>query len=280
MPPPGETRAPVARALAVLEALNRAPAMTLGDIAAASRLPKSSAVRLLGQLVDAGYVERLSRMAGYRATSRVLRLASSFRPSGLVTEAAMSPMQAFTRAHRWPVFIGVPEGAEMIVRYGTVAESPLAVDALVHNAPTPFLLSALGLAYLAYCPAEERGRLLASLAQSRRHSNALAKEPKLVERALARVRRQGYAITDEATRRIMRDVPRRATEGRKRATGLGVPILSGAQPSGTRALGSLSLRYFRSSLSDSDAARLYLEPLRALARDIATAIEAKEREAW
>ena len=82
---------------------------------------------------------------------------------------------------------------------------------------------------------------------------------------LASVRRRGYSITDEATRRITWKVPRRAMEGRKRVTGLGVPILAGE-----RVLGALSLRYFRSSLSDTEAARIYLEPLRNLAREIAT----------
>lgn len=276
MSPPGETgsfpRAPIARALGVLEALGRAPMMTLGEIAGASGLPKSSAVRILAALIDAGYVERLSRMAGYRATSRVLRLASGFRLSGIVTEAAAPLMRDFTARYRWPVFIGVPEGHEMVVRYGTVAESPLAIDALVHNAATPFLLSALGLAYLAHCAADEREAILARLAQSRRRSDSFAREPKLVQRTLADVRRRGYAITDEAARLFVRNIPRRATEGRKRATGLGVPILAG-----TEALGSLSLRYFRASLSDAEAARTYLEPLRGLARDIAEATEKRKR---
>lgn len=261
------TRDPVARALAVLAALNRAPILHVGDIAATTGVPKSSVVRLLAQLARAGYAERLSRAEGWRATSRVRALASGFRESDLVVEAARAPMRAFTAAHRWPVFIGVPDGHEMIVRDGTVAESPFAVDALVHHAPTPFLLSALGQAYLAFCPAPEREAILARLALSRRRSDRLARDRADLDAMLARVRKRGYAITDEATRRLAR-IPRRVSEGRKRATGLAVPILMGE-----RALGSLSLRYFRSSLSDAEAARRYLEPMRDLAGEIAAVVK-------
>ena len=57
-------RQPVARALAVLEALNRKPLMALAEIAAAAGVPKPTAVRLLAELCAAGYAERVSRSAG------------------------------------------------------------------------------------------------------------------------------------------------------------------------------------------------------------------------
>lgn len=260
------SRMPIARALSLLEAFGPAPVMQVRELAAATGLPKSSVVRLLAQLAEAGYVEQLSRAAGWRATSRVLKLASGFHESDLIVEAAMEPMRAFTRRHRWAVFLGIPQGGDMIVRFGTSAESPVALDPVVYNMPTPFLLSALGLAYIAFCPAAEREELIAHLAQSRRSSDRLARDRADLDPMLASVRRRGYSITDEATRRITWKVSRRALEGRKRVTGLGVPIHAGE-----RVLGSLSLRYFRSSLSDAEAARLYLEPLKELATKVAAA---------
>lgn len=265
------SRMPIARALALLEAFGDAPAMQVRDLAAAAGLPKSSTVRLLAQLAEAGYVERLSRSAGWRATSRVLKLASGFSESGLVVEAAMEPMRAFTRAHRWAVFLGVPQSHEMIVRFGTAAVSPVALDPEVYNAPTPILLGALGQAWLAFCPEPEREEIIARLAQSRRSSDRLARDRADLDRMLAEIRKRGYSITGEATRRITWNVSRRAMEGRKRVTGLGVPILSD-----NRALGALSLRYFRTSLSDSEAARLYLEPMRNLAKQIADDVKSRQ----
>ncbi len=268
---PAAARAPVARALLVLEALNAVPIAQLGDIAAATGLPKSTVVRLLAQLAEAGYAEHLSRKAGWRATSRVLNLANGFRQTGIVVEAAMEPMRAFTRAHRWAVFLGLPQGHDMFVRFGTAADSPVALDPEVYNAPTPILLGALGQAWLAFCPPSERAEIIAHLAQSRRASDRLARDRPDLDRILAQIRKRGYSITDEAARRITWNVSRRAMEGRKRVTGLGVPILSD-----NRVLGALSLRYFRTSLSDSEAARLYLEPMRNLAKQIADGVKSRQ----
>lgn len=266
---PPASRLPVSRALTVLEALGHAPVMQVREIAAACELPKSSVVRLLTQLEDAGYAEQLSRAAGWRATSRVLNLSRNFRRSDIITEAARAPMRAFTARYRWPVFIGIPEGIEMLVRFGTVEESPLAIDAPAHNAKTPFLLSALGQAYLAFCPDTERDAIIEKLAQTRRASNRLARNKVDLEPALATVRERGYAITDEATRRITMNISPRALEGRKHATGLAVPIILD-----DHVLGALSLRYFRSALPDTEAAKRFLEPLHELTDEIAEAASA------
>lgn len=69
-----------------------------------------------------------------------------------MVDAASPLMRGFTRVHRWPVFIGTTDGDQMIVRHGTVVESPVAVDPLVYEAPSPFLMSAIGKAYLTFCP--------------------------------------------------------------------------------------------------------------------------------
>ncbi|MFZ3034965.1 MAG: helix-turn-helix domain-containing protein [Parvibaculum sp.] len=260
------SRLPVARALAVLEALGHAPVMQVREIAAVCDLPKSSVVRLLTQLEEAGYAEQLSRAAGWRATSRVLNLSRGFRQSDIVAEVAREPMRAFTKRYQWPLFIGIPEGTEMLVRFGTVKESPLAIDAPAYDAKTPFLLGAVGQAYLAFCPEAERNAIIDRLAQSRRASNRLARNKADLEPALATVRKRGYAITDEATRRITMNVSPRALEGRKHATGIAVPIIFE-----DRVLGALSLRYFRSALPDSEAAKQFLNPLQKLAGEIAEA---------
>ena len=112
---------------------------------------------------------------------------------------------------------------------------------------------------------------VARLAQSRRSSDRLARDRPDLDRMLAEIRKRGYSITGEATRRITWNVSRRAMEGRKRVTGLGVPILAD-----NRVLGALSLRYSRTSLSDSEAARLYLEPMRNLAKEIADDVKSRQ----
>ncbi len=258
-----ETRAPVARALSVLEAMNAAHSLHLGDIAERAGLPKSSTVRLLDQLIEAGYVEKLSRSAGYRLTSRVQRLSWGFRLSDAVVEAAEPLMRAFTKEHRWPLFIGVVDGDQMIVRYGTVAESPVAIDPLVYEAPSPFLLGALGQAYLAFCPDWERKLIVARLSHSRRSIDQPAKNPEEFEKILRGIRRRGYALTSGGLRQMKRGMPKRASDARQRVTGMAVPVMRG-----DRVLACLSLRYMHAVISEQEVAKTHLEPLRELAREI------------
>lgn len=259
------TRAPVARALSVLEAMNAAHSLHLGEIAERASLPKSSAVRLLDQLVEAGYVEKLSRSAGYRLTSRVQRLSWGFRLSDAVVEAAEPLMREFTKKHRWTLFIGVAEGDRMIVRYGTVAESPVAIDPLIYEAPTPFLLGALGLAYLAFCPDWERRAIIARLGRSRSATDRLARNPDDLMRILNGIRERGYALTSDEVRQLANTSPKSAADGRRRVTGMAVPVMRG-----DRVLATVSLRFMRSVIGEQEAAKTLLEPLRELARDIET----------
>jgi len=260
------SRAPVERALHILEAMNGAPVVPIREIASATGLPKSSVVRLLGQLAAAGYVEKLSRNAGYRLTARVRRLSWGFRLDDVVVEAASPLMRGFTRVHRWPVFIGTADGDQMIVRYGTVAESPVAVDPLVYEAPSPFLMSAIGKAYLAFCPDWERDAIIARLAQSHRSIDRLAQDPGDLRRMLREIRKAGYAITGEDLRHMTEGLSAAAGDALKRATGLAVPVLST-----DRVIACLSLRFMRSVMTDGGAADAYLEPLRQLAEEIANA---------
>ena len=71
------------RGLSVLEALNWRPISTLEQIAAATGLPKSTAVRVLANLASKGYAQRLPRRKGYMLGERVLNLSSGFEAATL-----------------------------------------------------------------------------------------------------------------------------------------------------------------------------------------------------
>lgn len=258
------TRLPVTKALRALEALNAKHTMSLAEIACRAGLAKPTAVRALASLEKAGYVSHLSRSAGYRLTSRVLKLSAGFDGNARVVEAAIGPMHAFTAREKWPLFIGVREGIRMVVRYGTVDESPLAVDPKVFAARSPMLLSALGRAYFAFASEAEAAQILAELARSRAGVDAIAREKDAVARIVRDVRRRGYATTDENLRLRLDALPRRWRDARHMAMGLAVPVLG---PKGV--LAAISLRYFDKLMTSEEAAIRYLGPLKRLAAEIA-----------
>lgn len=259
-------RLPIAKALAVLEALGRRTPMRLADLADTTGLPPPTVVRLLDALIAAGYAQQLSRSAGYRATSKVLRLSAGFDAGEQLVESAIPLIRAFTRKHKWPVFLGLREGEQMAIRFGSVTDSPMAMDPNVFHAPSPMLLSAVGRAYLAFCPAKERSEILAQLRKSRRSTDRAAKDSRGLERVLADVRRRGYSSTDESLRQMTDAVPRAYRDARQWAMGMAVPVMGGK-----RVLASLSLRYFSSLMGPDEAAAQYLAPLQALAANIGTA---------
>ena len=105
------------------------------------------------------------------------------------------------------------------------------------------LISALGRAWLAFCPDEERRAILRDVGLTRRQEIAF-------DAVLERVRREGVAFTQ----------PPRPT----RLQGMAVAIRRGP-----RVLGSLSMRFPLSALTEEAAVQRFGKRLQALARAIA-----------
>jgi IclR family mhp operon transcriptional activator len=205
---------PVSRAFALLEALNKRPTSSVKELNAELALPKPTIVRLLGALAAAGYVEQVSRAEGYRLTGRVTRLARGFRHRDRVVDAAIPRMRAFTAEHGWGLFLATMEQGAMVIRASTVRDSPISTESTSHNAAFSALTSALGRAYLAWCPAPERAAIVATLATLARGEERMARDRAALDALLAEVRRRGYA-----------------TSARMRGglIGLAIPIMPGAR---------------------------------------------------
>lgn len=246
---------PVLRTLQILEALNHRTVTTLENLHELTGLPKPTLVRLLETLIAGKYVRRVSRRAGYSLTERVLRLADGFRHSDRVVEIARPILHAFTAEHKWPVALATFDGDAMIVRAGTRHKSPLSTDPDYLDVRLPMLLSALGRAYLAFCPEAERETILAILRSSKARMNLLAKDDKAVTRLLAGIRKQGYASN--------------APMPGDPAMGLAIPVMQGHQ-----VIAAMTMRYFGSALTEEEAAHRYLAPMTAVAAAITAALEA------
>ncbi|TMJ31713.1 MAG: hypothetical protein E6G95_02805 [Alphaproteobacteria bacterium] len=236
---------PVRRSFAVLEALSHRRSSTVSVLVGETGLPRPTVVRLLQTLIALGYAARVSRAQGYRLTDRVLGLAESIRFIDHLVDAAMPHMRRFTEEHGWPLYLATLSQGAIIIRHSTAPESPMAFEGAGLNARRPVLISALGRAWLAFCPEDERRTILRDIGGlSRRQEAAL-------DQVLERVRRDGVAFTQ----------PPRPT----RLQGMAVAIRRGA-----RVLGSLSMRFPRSAMNEVEVALRFGKRLQALARAIAT----------
>jgi IclR family mhp operon transcriptional activator len=246
---------PVSRAFHILEALNRRASAGLAQIAADTGLPKPTVSRLLATLEAGGYVDRLPHRAGYALRERVLRLSSGFRYRDAVVEAARPFLSALTAEHKWPFGLATLDRDAMRVRLSTGQESPFATDENFVNRRVPMLLSALGRAYIAFCPDDERETILSLLRASFRATDRHARDNRVVNRLIQSVRRTGYASTTL--------VPN------AQAKGLAIPIRSGE-----RVLATMTLRYIGSALAEQEVARRYLVSMQRAAESIAAASSA------
>lgn len=253
---------PISRALRVLEVLNRRPLTTIEDLHNDTGLPKPTLVRLLQALMADGYVTQVSRTAGYRLAARVLALTSGYHPRDLLVDVAQPLMDSFTRQHKWPLYLATPEDMTMWMRYTTAPLSAIAPDHLSgYHYRFSLLVSALGKAYLAFCPRVERRLLLAPLLGAPDVEDGRVRDQATVDALLAEVKRKGYATTGS----ILGD----------RGRGIAVPLREGR-----RVVGAISMRHFRSALSEAEVVKRFLGPLQDLSTQIGRELQkAKKAQA-
>jgi IclR family mhp operon transcriptional activator len=245
---------PVRRSFAVLEALSRRRASTVSVLVTETGLPRPTVIRLLHTLSALGYAQRVSRVQGWRLTDRVLGLSESIRFVDHLVDAAMPHMSRFTSEHGWPLYLASLSSGAITIRHSTAPESPMAFEAAALNTRRSVLPSALGRVWLAFSSLEERQAILRD---SEAAANLGGRTAAALDAMLARIRRDGWAFTART---------------RSRIHGMAVPIRGEG-----RMLGSLSMRFPHSAMSEDEAARRFghrlVQVARAIASDVVAARE-------
>jgi IclR family mhp operon transcriptional activator len=247
-----------ARALKVIEALNRRRVSPLEALHGETGLPKSTLVRLLETLIEAGYVARVSRREGYALTEAVLRLSAGMRHRDVMVDVARPRLEAFTREHRWQVSLATREADVMLVRATTRHISPFAREEIFLNRRVLMLRSAIGRAYFAFCSPEERQFILKLIAAADPRELEAAGGPDKIAAMVERVRSDGYATIVWPSGDPWRS--------------FSIPILD--RRAADQPLGSVVIFYYGSVMSEPEAVAKYMAPMRALADGIADGLEA------
>lgn len=178
------------RVLDTFDALH--PFRTLVEIAEAADLPRSTAHRLLAELVAEGLVERGPERT-YRLGARLWEYAA--RAPGLVglRELARPWLAGVHRAVRQHTQLGVRSGRDVLF-VERLSASGAVVNATLIGGRLPLHASSSGLVLLAHAPASARDEVRAS--PMRRFTEATPTTPRELDRALRRVRSDGFARTD------------------------------------------------------------------------------------
>jgi IclR family transcriptional regulator, mhp operon transcriptional activator len=235
--------ASVRRALEILRVLNRLRIATIGDLHAATKMPKPTIVRMLETLIAEGYVARDNMCGGYRVTHRVQELNSGYEGIAQIIEVSRPFAIELTNRIKWPVGLGTFDGDAIAIQFWTGSISPWArADTILGNRPS-LVTSAMGRAYLAFCGEAERKSAMKALREDRSAPFDSEAEERF-HALLAGIREKGYALRAPHTE------PRRSTT-------VAMPIRDQET-----VLASVTVSFFTSAVPREKVVERIIEPLR------------------
>ena len=187
-----------------------------------------------------------------------------------VVEAAAPVLDRLCQKVKWPSDLLVPAGDYMERRETSRALSPLIIHSPFHTTreigtKVNWLLTGVGRAYLAFCPAGERGRILERLRRSDKPEDRLAHDPSRLERIFAETRKRGYGIRDPS----FVGGPYGTLPIDDGLAGIAIPLQDGS-----RVHGSINILWIKTAFTIEEFAAQHLADLQAAGREIITALKA------
>jgi IclR family transcriptional regulator, mhp operon transcriptional activator len=249
------------RGLRVLEALEANPISSLHDLHVATGISKPSLLRVLNTLEEFRLVSRRLGDGRYRASTSLTRRPRRQARYDRVAEAAAPVLDRLCQRISWPSDLMVPAGDRMLIAESSQTHTPFMIRTtrgLGHH--VNWLLTAVGRAYLAHCPAKEREQLLERLRKSGNPRDHLAHEPKRLEKILLETRERGYGIRDPGFVTAPQD------DG---LAAIAVPVLDR-----NRVYGSVNILWVKTAFTIDDFAARHLADLQAAAQEIVASLHA------
>jgi IclR family transcriptional regulator, mhp operon transcriptional activator len=254
-----ETIRGLERGLAVLQALHTKPACSLQDLNQLTRIPKPSLLRILRTLEQSGWAARRLADGRYRVGTHFDQVASTRDRYDPLAEAAGSVLERLCRTLSWPSDLMVPAGDHMEIRESSRGHSPFLINRDQIGHPVPWLASAVGRAYLAFCPEKELKQIIATLRKSTLRDDRPARDPKQLDAILSEVRLKGYATRDPSHTGGAYGGPN-FVDG---LAAIAVPVMKGR-----RVYGAINLLWIKTAFPIDEFASVHLPALKAAAREI------------
>jgi len=268
-PKQGETIQGLERGLQVMQVLQTCSTASLNDIHRATHISKPSLLRILRTLELAGVVSRRLADGHYRlsALTRVVRKQDAHER---IAEAAAPVLDSLCRKVKWPSDLLVPAGAYMERRETSRALSPFVIHSPFHTTreigtKVNWLLTGVGRAYLAFCPAGERERVLERLRRSDKPEDRLAQDPSRLEHIFEETRKRGYGIRDPS----FVGGPYGTPPSDDGLAGMAIPLQDGR-----RVYGSINILWIKTAFTTEEFAARHLVDLQAAGHEIVTALKA------
>lgn len=246
----------IARALRVLRTVSAFNIATVGDIFAETEIPKSTIVRVLETLISEGYVARDNLCGGYRITSKANELSPGDGGISRVIEIARPIAVELTERMQWPVGIGTLDDDAIWLQFSTAALCKRA-NAVSLGWRLDLFYTAMGRAYLAFCPDDDRERIFKERSEAGLSTRS---EEAKIRALLPQIRDKGFAERAE-NRTVV-------------ASSVATPIFSK-----TKLLAVMNLSYFKDAVPAQAFSREIAMPLLEAKAKIESAIQNETRPA-
>jgi IclR family transcriptional regulator, mhp operon transcriptional activator len=253
------------RGLRVLQALQMKPDLTLQDIHIMTTISKPSLLRVLATLERFGLVTRRLADGRYRISTVTANIARKPDRYDRVAELAAPILRRLCHRVSWPSELIVPAGGHLEVRESSRAETPFPIMNFGIYHRVSWLMSAVGRAYLAYCPLKDRQRILKLLQKSQLPEDRLAHDPDQLDNILAETRARGYAIRDPS----FVGGPYGGPTTSDGLAAIAVPLRGEAVLHGV-----INMTWLKPAYRIEDFAALHLDDLKGAAAEIVHALEA------
>ena len=256
------------RGLRVLQALQMQPDSSLHELHILTRISKPSLLRILHTLAQSAVVTRRLADGRYRIGSNLSQTPSRREHRDRIAEAAAPVLERLCQRASWPSDLMVPAGDHLEIRETTRTRSPFLLDRERVGWQVNWLLSGVGRAYLAFCPAKERQRVINLLRSSSRPEDRLARDPERLNAILAETRARGYGTRDAMHLGGFYGGPPHA-DG---LLAIAVPL----QDTG-RVIGAINMLWLRPAFTVEAFAARYLADLQAASAEIVASLRKRSR---
>lgn len=244
----------LSRGLGVLRALNQSEDSRNHPSAISKQLGlnRTTVRRILETLQDDGYVKQCDRDGSFCLTAGVRRLSDGFTDADSISLIASPILRKLSEGVLWPCDLATAKGDAMVIRESTHKFSPLSFSRVVVGERRPMLTTALGRAFISFCPPQQRDSIVEMLYAQYRKSTSEDRYTAAVNRLVDETRRRGYAVNfgewPEDPRIAAIAIPVYGTQG--------------------NILGAINIISITRAMTLQALADKFLEPLKAAAIDI------------
>jgi DNA-binding IclR family transcriptional regulator len=179
----------IAKALTILELAGREDSASLASLIEQTKLPRSTVVRIVGELLDRQYLERAER-GRYRPGPTVRSLARASGSDDVATDRARKELRALMNATGETAHLAVYEDGSSVYVDKVDGSHPIRAYTKI-GGRSPAYATATGKALLAWQEAAEIDRIAA---RATRYTTATHLGADAIRAEMKRVRRVGYAV--------------------------------------------------------------------------------------